>query len=62
MTERQLEVLRCISAGATNREIAVQLGIATETVKSHVRDILSALGARSRAHAVAIAFREGEIE
>jgi DNA-binding NarL/FixJ family response regulator len=62
MTARQQEVLRYIAAGATNPEIARELGISTETAKSHVRDILSALGARSRAHAVAIAFREGEIE
>jgi hypothetical protein len=48
-----------MASGYTNNEIAFILGLGTETVKSHVRHILSRLDARTRAHAVAIAFLKG---
>jgi DNA-binding CsgD family transcriptional regulator len=54
---RQHDVLALISAGLTDLEIAGRLFISEHTVKSHVKRLLSTLGARNRAHAVAIAFR-----
>lgn len=58
-TGRRLEILRLISEGRENPEIAAALGIAHETVKSHVRTILDLLAARNRAHAVHVAYRLG---
>jgi DNA-binding NarL/FixJ family response regulator len=50
-----------ISEGLFNKEIAKRLAVADETVKAHIRHILPKLRARSRAHAVAIAFRQSLI-
>ena len=62
LTEREMEVLRLIAAGNANKEIAAQLSIAEETVKSHVTSILSKLGANDRTHAVTIALKRGIID
>ena len=59
LTERELEVFRLIAVGKQNREIAEELLIGLETVKTHVRHVLDRLGAKTRAHAVAIGFRTG---
>jgi DNA-binding NarL/FixJ family response regulator len=56
---RELQMLGFIAEGLTNREISRQLYLSEETVKSHIRGLLIALPARSRAHAVAIGFRRG---
>jgi DNA-binding NarL/FixJ family response regulator len=61
LTKRELEVLRLIADGEPNRDIARRLSVGEETVKSHMRNILARLQARSRAHAVAIALRHGLI-
>lgn len=55
---RELEVLELIAEGYSSGDIARALWISEETVRTHVRRILRRLGARTRAHAVAIAFRE----
>jgi DNA-binding NarL/FixJ family response regulator len=55
-------VLRLIASGNANKVIADQLAIAEETVKSHVTNILSKLGANDRTHAVTIALKRGIIE
>ncbi len=47
-TERELEVLRIITTGASNAQVAAQLGISEYTVKSHVRSMLDKTGYRSR--------------
>ena len=62
LTEREMEVLRLIAAGNANKEIAAQLSISEETVKSRVSNILSKLGANDRTHAVTIALKRGIIE
>ena len=62
LTEREIEVLRLIAAGNANKEIAAQLSITEETVKSHVSSILSKLGANDRTHAVTIGLNRGIIE
>jgi DNA-binding NarL/FixJ family response regulator len=59
LTEREFEVLRLVADGLSNKEIAGRLTVAMETVKSYVRRLTLKLDARSRAHAVAIAFRRG---
>ena len=54
---RELKVLQSVADGFGNREIGVQLFLAEETIKTHVRSLLAKLQARSRAHAVAVGFR-----
>ncbi len=61
LTSRELDVLHHVADGGRNAEIATRLGIKEETVKAHVRTILTKLDARSRAHAVAIAIKRGLI-
>lgn len=58
MTARQLTILRRLAVGATNAQIAHELGISEGTVKSHVKEIYSRLGVHSRA-AAAAAYRAG---
>jgi LuxR family maltose regulon positive regulatory protein len=53
LSPRELEILKLISAGYTNREIAKQLVITLHTVKKHSSNIYSKLGVRSRTQAVA---------
>jgi len=59
LTERELEVLRLIGTGATNREIADQLVVSEGTVKNHVSSILSRLGLRDRTQAALYAHQHG---
>ena len=54
LSPRQAQIAESISRGLTNKELALQLGISLESVKSHVRIILEKLGAASRAEAVSI--------
>jgi len=61
LSGREIEVLRSAAAGNSNKRIGVHLGIAEDTVKAHVRTILSKLDARDRTHAVAIALKRGII-
>ena len=56
LTPRQLEVLRLVAAGQTNREIAAALVISEHTVARHVQNILATLRLRSRTAAGAFAF------
>ena len=62
LTSREIDVLRLIAAGNANKEIAGQLSIAEETVKSHVTNILAKLCANDRTHAVTIGLKRGIIE
>jgi DNA-binding NarL/FixJ family response regulator len=59
LTERELDVLRLLGAGLTNREIGARLRISTGTAGVHVSNILRKLGASSRAQAVGVAHRLG---
>jgi len=61
VSSREIEVLSLISAGKRNKEIAAELSIAEDTVKMHVRNILSKLQASDRTEAVTIALRRGII-
>jgi DNA-binding NarL/FixJ family response regulator len=62
LTEREISVLRLIAAGNSNKQIADHLSIGEATVKSHVTNILSKLGANDRVHAVTIGLKRGIIE
>ncbi|HEU4413502.1 MAG TPA: response regulator transcription factor [Candidatus Angelobacter sp.] len=62
LTPREIEVLRLIASGNSNKLIADQLSIGEATVKSHVTNILSKLAANDRAHAVTIGLKRGIIE
>ncbi|MCL4423142.1 MAG: response regulator transcription factor [Actinobacteria bacterium] len=61
LTQRESEVLALMTFGLSNRAIAGRLVIGEETIKSHVGSIYRKLGAKDRAHAVAIALREGVV-
>ena len=56
---RELEVLHLMAQGATNGEIALTLGLAVETIKRHVSNILSKLGVANRTQAAARAYDLG---
>jgi DNA-binding CsgD family transcriptional regulator len=58
LTGRELQVLELAAEGLTNTEIGKMLFLAEETVKTHLRNLLAKLQARSRAHAVAVGFRQ----
>lgn len=62
LTEREVEVLRQVASGNSNKIIADRLSISEETVKAHMRNILSKLGANDRTHAVTIALKRGIID
>jgi DNA-binding NarL/FixJ family response regulator len=62
LTSREIDVLRLIAAGSANKEIAAQLSITEETVKSRVKNILLKLDANDRTHAVTTALKRGIIE
>lgn len=62
LTDREQEVLRLVTDGKTNREIAEELFIAESTVNFHMKNILSKLHLRNRAEAVAYALRSGLVE
>ncbi len=61
LTNREVDVLRHVSGGNRNRDIAERLFIAEETVKVHIKHIMEKLGARDRTQAMAIAARRGFI-
>ena len=61
LSDRELEVLECVSGGAANKEVALKLDISENTVKVHLRNIYTKLGVSSRTEATTVAFREGLI-
>jgi DNA-binding NarL/FixJ family response regulator len=62
LTAREIEVLREVASGNANKIVADHLAISEETVKAHMRSILSKLAANDRTHAVTIALKRGIIE
>lgn len=62
LSSREIDVLRLIAAGNSNKEVASKLFIAEETVKSHVTNILTKLHANDRTHAVTTALKRGIID
>ena len=61
LTPAEVDVLRLIAGGNANKQIAAQLSISEETVKSRVKNILSKLGANDRTHAAMIGLKRGVI-
>ena len=59
LTERELEVLRCIARGRSNKEIGSDLFISEKTVKTHVGNILDKLGLADRTQAALYAVKRG---
>ena len=62
LSTREIEVLQLIAAGNANKLVADRLSISEDTVKGHVKSILSKLAAHDRTHAVTIAVKRGIIE
>jgi DNA-binding NarL/FixJ family response regulator len=62
LSEREIEVLRGVARGRSNKIIAAELSITEHTVKNHLKNILSKLDADDRTHAVTIALRRGYID
>ena len=62
LTPREIDVLRLVAAGNPNKQIAAQLSLTEVTVKSHMKNILSKLGAHDRTHAVTIGLKRGIID
>jgi len=59
LTTRELDVLRLVARGLSNKEIAADLRITTHTVKYHLAAVLEKLGVRSRTEAVSLGVRKG---
>jgi len=62
LSEREIEVLSLIAAGNSNKSIADHLKISEDTVKGHIKRILSKLGANDRTHAVTVGLKRGIIQ
>lgn len=62
LTAREIEVLRQVGAGNSNKQIALRLQISEGTVKAHMKSILPKLDARDRTHAVMIAVKRGILD
>lgn len=61
LTAREVDVLKLVAQGQSNKKVGLTLAISEETVKTHMKSILPKLGANDRAHAVALALRRGVI-
>ena len=59
LSEREMDVLRLLPSGSSNKTIAAQLGLSENTVKSHISHLFSKLGVQSRAEAVSAAMQRG---
>jgi len=59
LTDREIDVLQLVAAGRSNKIVADELSISEETVKSHMKSIMSKLAANDRTHAVTIAMKRG---
>jgi DNA-binding NarL/FixJ family response regulator len=59
LSARELEVLRMVATGSSNKRIGADLGISEQTVKGHLKNILGKLSANDRTHAVTIAMQRG---
>ncbi|WP_257463241.1 response regulator [Archangium lipolyticum] len=62
LTARERDVLLHVAAGNANKEVAARMGISEETVKTHMKNVLTKLGAKDRTHAVVVALKRGIID
>jgi DNA-binding NarL/FixJ family response regulator len=61
LTSREIELLQLLALGLTNKQIAVQLGISTHTVKFHLSSIFSKMGTTNRTETVKLGLQMGYI-
>jgi DNA-binding NarL/FixJ family response regulator len=59
LTAREVEILRLVAAGNSNKTVGDRLSISEETVKSHMKNVMEKLAANDRTHAVSIAMKRG---
>lgn len=59
LTPREMQILKLMAEGLTDRQIGTKLFLSVDTVKSHVKHLYRVMGAANRAHAVAKGFRWG---
>ena len=62
LSPREIEVLQRVASGSSNRRVADQLALSEDTVKAHMKSIMSKLSANDRTHAVTIALKRGIID
>ena len=62
LTAREIAILQLVSVGKANKQVAADLGLSEETVKGHLKSIVSKLDVADRTHAVTVAARRGIIE
>jgi DNA-binding NarL/FixJ family response regulator len=62
LSPREREVFQLLAKGLTGEDAAVQLHVSPETIRTHVRNAMRKLGARTRTHAVVLALQRGELE
>ena len=62
LSAREVDILEELAMGTSTEEIAAKLHVSPHTVRTHIKNILRKLGARTRAHAVAIAYAENAID
>jgi DNA-binding NarL/FixJ family response regulator len=62
LSPREIEVLRLVAQGSSNKRIGLTLHITEDTVKAHMKAVLAKLGASDRTHAVTLALRRGIID
>ena len=62
LSQRELQVLRLVAVGCSNKIVADKLQISEDTVKGHMKNVLAKLAAKDRTHAVTIALKRGYLE
>jgi DNA-binding NarL/FixJ family response regulator len=62
LSEREIQVLRLVAQGNSNKRVAADLGVSEDTIKAHMKNVCSKLNAKDRTHAVTIALRRGILE
>jgi len=62
LSEREIDVLRRVATGTSNKIIAAELFVSEATIKAHMKNILGKLGANDRTHAVTIALKRGFLD
>jgi DNA-binding NarL/FixJ family response regulator len=62
LTDREIQVLRRVALGTSNKQIAAEFSLSEATIKAHMKHVLAKLGANDRTHAVTIASKRGFLE